>query len=314
MDFKIKKMINHFVLSAQITFVSTLALGILVLLDGRWRIKYCLIFSGYCLAIAFWCFFISFFNANFQDPYLIYGRSLHLFAILIPALFFWFVDSFLKEKSKFGQYLFIPVGFFLVFNFFTKLLINGITNKTQYSYPSPSSLYPFFFLYFFLVTLLAIIKLFKAYKNSEGARRNQIKYLLLFSIFGYIGGSKNALIVYNLHPFLIYPYGMYAIPIYVIGVVYAIVKYRLLDIRLAISNTAIFIAVYALVLGVPFLFGYKYHQWQISTWAMLVLATAGPFIFIYLYRKEQKIVYYKNNGVIKLLYVKHQPEWEKLKI
>ena len=95
-------MIDHFVLSAQITFVSTFALGIFVLLDGRWRIRHHLIFSGYCLAIAFWCFFVSFFNANFQDPYLIYGRSLHLFAILMPALFFWFVDSFLKEKSEFG--------------------------------------------------------------------------------------------------------------------------------------------------------------------------------------------------------------------
>ncbi|MBF0504410.1 MAG: hypothetical protein HQL14_04825 [Candidatus Omnitrophica bacterium] len=68
-------------------------------------------------------------------------------------------------------------------------------------------------------------------------------------------------------------------------------RHRLMDIRLAVSNTAIFIAVYAFVLGVPFYFGYKYHQWEASTWAMLVLATMGPFIFGFLRRgAEEKIL------------------------
>ena len=68
-------------------------------------------------------------------------------------------------------------------------------------------------------------------------------------------------------------------------------KYRLMDIRLVFSNTVIFIVVYALVLGVPFYFGYKYHQWKISTWAMLVLATVGPIIFNFLRgQAEDKIL------------------------
>ena len=68
-------------------------------------------------------------------------------------------------------------------------------------------------------------------------------------------------------------------------------KYRLMDIRLVFSNTVIFIVVYTLVLGVPFYFGYKYHQWKISTWAMLVLATVGPIIFNFLRgQAEDKIL------------------------
>jgi len=60
-----------------------------------------------------------------------------------------------------------------------------------------------------------------------------------------------------------------------------------MDIRLAVSNSAIFIAVYALVLGEPFYFGYKYHQWEVSTWSMLVLGTVGPFIFLFLQKRAE---------------------------
>ena len=103
-------------------------------------------------------------------------------------------------------------------------------------------------------------------------------------MLGFISGSTTALPCYGVN---IYPAWHFFICIYAVICTYAILKYRLMDISLAFSNTAIFIVVYALVLGIPFVFGYKYHQWQVSTWAMLVLATAGPFIFLYLQKRAE---------------------------
>ena len=44
----------------------------------------------------------------------------------------------------------------------------------------------------------------------------------------------------------------YAIPVGIIIITCAIVKYRLMDIKIAITRTGIFVAVYTFVLGIPF--------------------------------------------------------------
>lgn len=71
---------------------------------------------------------------------------------------------------------------------------------------------------------------------------------------------------------------------------YTIVRFRLLDINLALTRAGIFVFVYLFVLGVPFWLGYKYGLWQYAAWLMLVLATAGPFIYQYLNKKAEDII------------------------
>jgi len=63
-----------------------------------------------------------------------------------------------------------------------------------------------------------------------------------------------------------------------------------MDIRLAISNTVIFIAVYSLVLGVPFWIGFKllgYGTWLLPVIFMGLLASVGPSIYIFLKRQAK---------------------------
>jgi signal transduction histidine kinase len=93
---------------------------------------------------------------------------------------------------------------------------------------------------------------------------------------------------YNIH---LVPYLNITISLYIGIVAYAIFRFRLMDIKVAITRAGIFAIVYTLVLGVPFWLGYKYHLWMHATWLMLVLATLGPFIYIYLDRKaEQRLL------------------------
>jgi hypothetical protein len=82
---------------------------------------------------------------------------------------------------------------------------------------------------------------------------------------------------------------------------YAIMRYRLMDISVALTRTGIFIAVYTLVLGLPFavagffkswLVGILGPQWWILPLGLMgVLATGGPFIYIFLeHQAEEKLL------------------------
>ncbi|TAN62328.1 GAF domain-containing protein, partial [bacterium] len=82
---------------------------------------------------------------------------------------------------------------------------------------------------------------------------------------------------------------------------WATFKYRLMDIKIALTRTGIFIAVYTLVLGIPFATAGWLRPWLsavigVNWWVapfslMALLATTGPFIYIYLNRKaEEKLL------------------------
>ena len=282
--------INHFVFSAQITFIATMALGFFVLLKGRWRVSHYFFFSSYCFAVGLWCLFVSFFRPEFSDPQLVFSRFLHFFAILIPFLFISFVESFLRKQYRYKKYVVVIAAFLLFFNFFTSLLLTGVTHKEAFSFPTPGVLYPLFLIYFILVTSWGIVALFFEYKRSVSSQKNQLLYLIILSVLGYIGGMKNFLILFNLYPFPIYPYGTYAIPVYVIGVFYAIIKYRLMDIRVAISTAGIFLVVYSVALGIPFIL-YNKGYYFIALCSAILFATPAPFIYGYFRKQaEEKIL------------------------
>ena len=95
----------------------------------------------------------------------------------------------------------------------------------------------------------------------------------------------------------IYPYGNLTVPLYPTIFTYAIFKYRLMDIKLVVTNISIFTLVYSLVLGIPFAIAFGWQEflmtyfgdkwWIIPLITSTVLATIGPFIYLYLQRKAE---------------------------
>ena len=287
---------NHFTFSALLTLITTFLLGFFVLLRGRWKKRLYQTFALYCFSISLWGFCVIKFSPNFQDPTLIWGRTLHLGAILIPALFVHFVLEFLGEKNrKILIFTYSAATIFLIFNFFTQLLIRGIVNKPSYSYPNPSGIYPLYFIFFIVCVIYGLYKLFRASLVTSGIRRNQIRYLLWFSIFGYLGGLKNFMILVGLEVFPIYPYGTYAISLYNIGVIYAIITYRLMDIAVVMTRGGVLAGTYAFIIGVPalvasvarpWLVGIMDRFWWVPPLGLFAgLALVGPFVALFLIRK-----------------------------
>jgi len=135
----------------------------------------------------------------------------------------------------------------------------------------------------------------KNYVNSIGSRRNQLKYFIVGSVFGWAGAILLFLPDFHID---IYPFSIVFILLYPFPLVYGIVKYRLMDIRVAITRTGIFVAIYSIVLGLPFILATTFKNllvdllgptWWMAPFGLLAaLATIGPFIYIYVSRRAEE--------------------------
>lgn len=294
---------NHFAISALVTAVATFVLAIFVITRNA-KSRVYRIFAFYSFSITIWssCVAIHGFATN-EAISLLAAHLLHIGASLIPVTFIHFtlifIDGNIKgAKKRLLQILYLIALFFIAISF-TPSFVNRVAPR----YGIPYLMYPGNIFYHFSVMFFVgcvcygLYKIFLGYINSTGIRHNQMKYLFWGSLFGYIGGVDNYIIIYGIKIFPLYPYGTYAIAIYVGIAAYAIIKYRLMDINIAITNAAIFAVVYTLVLGIPFgltgwfrplLMGALGQNWfWLPMLILLGLATLGPFVFIFLQKKAE---------------------------
>ena len=278
----------QFSIAAFITFCATLFLGIFVFFYNRKSIIN-RIFCVYSFSIAEWSFFTAIHALT--DSYklsLFSAKIMHLGVPLIPVLFVRFClaisNSYEKYRHELRAGYFLSI-FFIITSFATPLIVSNVRPKLGYNYfMDGGPLYLLLIIFFSFYSLLGLHILLKTYLATSGNRRNQLKYLFWGSLLGYSFGTSAFMPVYNITTFP-YPFGGYAITIYVCITAYTIIKYRLMDINIAITRGAIFATVYTLVLGIPFGVGYRMlgqGPWIIPTSLMVVLATTGPYLYLFL--------------------------------
>jgi signal transduction histidine kinase len=251
------------------------------------------------LSIGFWGFFLFLmFTSKKLSEGIIWSRALQIGAIFIPITFFHFVLALLdleKEKRyilRFGYF----ISLLLLMLNFTPLFVKGASYKplVKCFYPDAGPTYFLYILIYFIYPSYGCLLLYKASRTVSGYKRNQIKYVLTASIIGFLGGGTTFPLWYKIP---IPPIGSNFVWLYAIVITIAIVRYRLMDVRVAITRTGIFVVVYSLVLGLPFAIAFWLKGWLIETfraswWVlplglMAALATVGPFIYIYLQRKAE---------------------------
>ncbi len=213
----------------------------------------------------------------------------------IPVFIYHFYLEFLKIKKTRLIFLLYLLTIFFAMISQTDLIYKRLDKYFWGWYPIAGKFYPFCFL-LFVGTFAHSIKILYfsllELKAKSSARYNQLKYLLCaffiacFGVVDYI--TKFGVII-------IYPCGYLAALGWILIVAYAIIRYRLMDISVTITRTGIFLTIYTLVLGLPFLLANFGREWLIglfrANWwtapliLMAVLATVGPFIFIYLKNK-----------------------------
>lgn len=222
---------NFYALSALINFLSSLILGVFVLLNNR-KAKTNAAFALFAFTVAIWSFGYYFWQvANSPHAALWWTRFLMAAAIFIPVTYLHFVCAFLdllgrKKKLLIASYALFSV--FLVLDF-TPLFVNRVEHVLNFEFwPLPGPAYHVFLIAWFAYVAYSTRLLYSRWKKASGLLRRQIAYILVGMTIGFAGGATNYFLWYGI-PVL--PVANVLVSVYVATTAYAIVKHRLMNIK-----------------------------------------------------------------------------------
>ncbi len=224
-------------------------------------------------------------------------KCLYFIASFVPVAWYFFMLNLLGDKERKKLLFFTLSSLVFAFLSLNPLFIKGVARFTPSFSPSPGPLYFMFIILFSVIFGIILLRLYREFRYATGYRRSQLIYVGWAYVMGAISGTLHFISAYtNKEPI---PHDIFLI-MYPCVLAYAILKYRLMDISVTFTRTGIFIAVYTLVLGSPFVLAFLSRQWLISIlgldwWIgplvlMGILATVGPFIYIYLQKRAEAIL------------------------
>jgi len=291
--------LKHYFLALAVTAATHFVLAIFVYLKGT-RKPTNITYALYSLAISWWSSLEAFSIISHDEAAALFlWRLNHIGVIFITIFFVHFVVTLLDEPERLRKRRLILLSYLAGFCFLaldtTGLLIREVVPKFSFRhFINPGPAYFLFFCIWVGWAVYGLALLFKVYARSSGVRRNQLRYFCWSMLVAYAGGAPNFLPTFNIEIPILMPFGTYAIPAYAFFTAYAIVRYRLMDINLAFTRTAVFMAVYVLALGVPLLaalslqprleqlLGPSWWVWLLIAYA--ALATAAHYANLYFQR------------------------------
>ncbi len=268
-----------------------LILALFILLKKKIKNSLIFIFSLNCFIVFWWQFsWFLLFNTKDEIVVSLLAKIGYSGIIFIPVTFLHFTLRFLDiaryQRALILQY---TVAFILLISvWFSDLLISGYYQYQWGYYPKAGIFHPIFLSYFLIMDIACLLILYKKGSSIKwfGDFGNSIKYLfiglLIFSLAG-IDFISN-------YGFSLYPIGVLFTFLYLFIEAYAIIKHRFIDIKIVVTRISIFTFVYALILGTTYWLGFQllgFGVWIIPVSLMAVLATVGPFIYLYLQKRAE---------------------------
>ncbi len=161
-------------------------------------------------------------------------------------------------------------------------------------YHHGNMLYLVLFVVWHVIVVWGHAVLFQAYRRAKGATRSQFRLIFFAMITGFLGGTS---VLWPMIGVQIPPWGNFSIPAYSLIVSYAIVRYKFTDARIVLTQAGVLLGTYLVVLGLPFLVAswgeselearLGAHWWLVPLGLCAVLATVGPFAYVYLRNKAE---------------------------
>lgn len=301
---------NTFSLSSFLIFIFNIIISFFVFWKGK-RKKIHIIWVFFCLSIALWGFSSYKFSiAPSEDQALFWRRIANVSVILTPAIFYFFIFTFLNLQRRFQKFIllcsFVLALFFLMLNLFfpKEVFVGGSRFVFKQFYYSDWLQYRiinyliFYVLFYWFLLGYAFFLLIRNFVSSKGILRSQLRYFILAAIIAWNGPILMWPLEFRID---IYPYSNFLLIIYPFLFAYAILKYRLMDIGIVVTRAGVFALVYSIVLGIPIVLIYFFQNifaqflgviwWIIPYLFSVILATFGPFVYLYIDRKaEEKIL------------------------
>ncbi|MDD2523455.1 MAG: ATP-binding protein [Endomicrobiaceae bacterium] len=282
---------NYYALFPTIVAVLIGLMGFFVLYKNRTnRLGITYFFLSSSLFIWLMCFSLMYWNTNDYEFSYFIAKIGFIGVICTPVCALHFILEFLNSRyKKYIVYIYISVLPAIIVNFLSKLIYVGLSNNFWGYYPIAGKLYFIALAQFMIIFSVCVYILFKNLHNTNfsAIKQLQTKYLVVAFAIAVLG-SGDYIIKY---PFIkFYPFA-YIVVIFFSGIIaLCIIKTNLMDIKLAVTKTVIFIILYLCVLGLPLFIGFKTNQWIISSLILFILSTIGPMIIRYFQHKAEKIL------------------------
>ncbi len=237
---------NPFSLAGLLTGAISLALGFFIYSKDPRSELYQAVFL-FMSAVALWGFAALLIGLT-ADPEvaLLTWQFSYIFGVVwMPALFHRLVIIFCGARRPLTVFSYHIISLFFALAAITPYFFSGVRLAFSSFYYAKAGILFYAFLFYWVATVaVSYFELFKSYRQSSRPRQNQIKYFILASAIGFIGGSMAFLPTLEID---VYPYTLFALVIYPIVVVYAIIRHRLMDIEIAIKSAFLYSVIIALI-------------------------------------------------------------------
>jgi signal transduction histidine kinase len=208
------------------------------------------VWSVYASCISLWGFSIfHLFTTTDESVALFWGRFCNYIALWIPVMLFHFVvvltNRYAEQKKPLFNWYAVYIIYFIVVAWRPDLYVHSVSPKMVFRfYPDAGKLYYLFPILLFTTITHALIVLYESYAKSSLIRRNQYKYFLFTTAVGILGGTTTYFPVFNIP---IYPLGAIGVPLYNLAVIYIIVKHQLMDIRIIIRRSLVYLVLVSVI-------------------------------------------------------------------
>ncbi|MFH1822595.1 MAG: histidine kinase N-terminal 7TM domain-containing protein, partial [Patescibacteria group bacterium] len=235
--------LNFYIFAHFLTAVISLFISYVVFTKNRKSVTHITLslfsFSIFIWSAAYGIWLLS----DSETEALFWSRILNLGATFIPVFLFHWILSFLgisKKKRILIIFYYVVIFSFALFSF-SDHYIRGVTQIRQFLYwPQINWLYALFLLTCWIpIFLYSFYLLVKELNIRRSTARQQILYILLGLIIGFLGGSTNYLLMFGFD--LIPPIGSIFVVIFPLFCSYAIVRHHLMDIKLVIRKSSVYL-------------------------------------------------------------------------
>jgi len=274
----------HYSIPSLIASITSIALGIFVFCkDTKSPVnRIWLVFS---LSVSIWNIGVfAMHNSPDEVHATFWAHFMYTGSVFVPSLFLHFIymisGNKLNVRDRFILILTYAFSVFFFISNFNSLFIKGVKPKLDFKYfTDPGILFSFFSLFFLATVIYAFYQLINSFPRVSGFKKNQLIYICIASIIGYLGALSTFLPIFNIK---IYPIGYYLIAFYPFIIAYAIVKHHLMDIDIVIKKGAVYAylsfsvfipCVLIILLSQKFFFGYTNSFFTFLAFCTLLLVS-----------------------------------------
>ncbi len=285
-------------------------LGIFVLRKNiKSRINFT--FFLHAITVTMWLFFtfMMFQSKGNIEMAIFWDRMVYLGVIFVPAFMYHFCLAFTNKKNNTLLYISYILSTIFIFLSRTDYFVKDVFIYKWGVHTKAQIFHHIFLIYFCAIVVTWFIQMFRYYRRLGGQsiKKEQTRYVFIAFLVLFSLGLPAYLPAYGIG---IYPFSYIAGLLFVIILAYAIVNTRLMDIKLVLRQSTVYLTSLSLTL-IPALF-LKYlfdnflpeYSYWIDTVIVIFSITIFPFFKERIYRFANKYLFsslYDTKTVIKEL-------------